>query len=112
MSIANVKTPSLFPNLMPGWKPIATKSRRFNQEDEFINATVFKWKQDGTVRASNSPWRAQCVVVKHNGKIQRFAIDYSQTINIFTEKDGFPIPLIKEVVNDMASFRFFASYDF
>ena len=27
VSISNVKTPSLFSNLTPGWKPIATKSR-------------------------------------------------------------------------------------
>ena len=109
---ADVKTPSLFNHLLPGWKPIATKSRRFNEQDRmFIKETVSKWKESGTVRPSRSPWRAQCVVVKNNGKIQRLAIDYSQTVNLFTEKDGFPIPLIEDIVNDLARFKFFASYD-
>ena len=109
---SEVKTPSLFNSLVPGWKPIATKSRRFSQQDRrYIKETVAEWKAAGTVRPSRSPWRAQCVVVKHNGKIQRLAIDYSNTINLFTEKDAFPIPLIEDIVNDLSRFRFFASYD-
>ena len=112
VAVAKVETPSLFANLVRGWKPIATKSRRFNQIDkEFISQTLTKWRLAGTVRPSKSPWRAQCVVVKQNGQAQRLAIDYSQTINLFTEKDGFPIPLIEELVNDLASYKFFASYD-
>ena len=109
---AKVATPSLFGNLKPDWKPIATKSRRFNLEErEFILSTAREWKQVGTVRPSKSPWRAQCVVVKNNGKIERLAIDYSQTINLYTEKDGFPIPLIEDIVNDLAAYKYFASYD-
>ena len=112
VTAAKVETPSLFSTLIRGWRPIATKSRRFNKADkEFIKLTVDKWKQSGTVRPSKSPWRAQCVVVKRQGQIQRLAIDYSQTINLFTEKDAFPIPLIEEIVNDLASFKFYASYD-
>ena len=55
--VADVKTPELFGNLTSGWKPIATKSRRYNLEDkEFIRTTVAEWKAAGTVRKSNSPW--------------------------------------------------------
>ena len=109
---SKVKAPSLFRNLRPGWRPVITKSRRFNARDhEFMMSTVDKWKEEGTVRISHSCWRAQCVVVKRNGEPQRLAIDYSQTINLFTEVDGFPIPLIEDVVNNLASFKFFASYD-
>ena len=63
------------------------------------------------MRPSESLWRAQCVIVKNRGEVQRLAIDYSQTVNLFTERDAFPIPLIEEIVNDLASFKFFASYD-
>ena len=109
---AKISTPSLFENLKPGWKPIATKSRRFNQIDKgFISETVAEWRKAGTVRPSNSPWRAQCVIVRNHGDKERLAIDYSQTINLFTEKDGFPIPLIEDIVNDLAVFHYFASYD-
>ena len=109
---AKVSTPSLFANLRPGWGPIRTKSRRFNEpEKQFIMTKVAEWKKAGTVRPSKSPWRAQCVVVKQGGQFSRLAIDYSQTINLFTEKDGFPIPLIEDIVNEVASFKFYASYD-
>ena len=111
--IAKVAAPSLFGNLISGWRPIASKSRRFNIQDKsFIKSTVDEWKKAGTIRRSKSPWRAQCVIVKNaDGQIQRLAIDYSQTVNIFTEKDGYPIPLIEDMVNDLAGFRYFASYD-
>ena len=109
---ANIETPSLFANLRADCKPIATRSRRFNQEARnFISSTVAEWEQSGTIRPSNSPWRAQCVVVKSGKRIERLAIDYSQTINLFTEKDSFPIPLIEDIINQLAVFKFYASYD-
>ena len=112
VAIANVAAPSLFSNLTAGWKPVATKSRRFSGTDKnYISSIVDEWKLAGTVRPSDSPWRAQCVVVKQQGKPSRLAIDYSQTINLYTEKDGFPIPLIEEIVNELSSYRYFASYD-
>ena len=112
VSKAKISTPSLFENLKPGWKPIATKSRRFNEIDKaFISETVAEWRKAGTIRPSNSPWRAQCVIVRNHGDKERLAIDYSQTINLFTEKDGYPIPLIEDIVNDLARFQYFASYD-
>ena len=113
VSIAEVETtPSLFANLKPDCKPIATKSRRFSEDGkQFISAKVAEWKKAGTVRPSHSPWRAQCVIVRNNGQIERLAIDYSQTINLYTEKDGFPIPLIEEIVNELAVYKFYASYD-
>ena len=74
VAVAKVETPSLFANLVPGWRPITTKSRRFNQIDkEFIEQTLTKWRLAGTVRPSKSPWRAQCVVVKQNGEAKRLA---------------------------------------
>ena len=109
---ANVRTPSLFANLKEGWEPIATKSRRYNKLDwDYMFKTVSKWKESGTVKPSNSPWRAQCVVVKSGNKIERLAVDYSQTINLFTERDAYPIPLIEDIVNTLAAYKFYASYD-
>ena len=40
------------------------------------------------------------VVVKQVVIPTRLVIDYSQTINLYTKKDGFPIPLIEEIVNE------------
>ena len=43
--------------------------------------------------------------------IEILAIDYSQTINLFTERDAYPIPLIEDIVNKLAAYKFYASYD-
>ena len=40
---------------------------------------------------SNSPWRAQVLVV--NEKKQR-TVDYSETINKYTQLDAYPLPQI------------------
>ena len=51
------------------------------------------------------------MVVRSNGATEILVIDYSQTVNLYTEKDGFPIPLIEEIVNELAGYKYFASYD-
>ena len=53
LAVADTKKTSLFSNLTPGVKPIATKSRRFNETDRaFIQKTVNKWLKEGIIQAS------------------------------------------------------------
>ncbi len=59
LSAASVEEPSRFVNLRPDCKPIASKSRRFSKEDQ-----VNRLLSEGIIEPSNSPWRAQVVVVK------------------------------------------------
>ena len=120
---ARVECPSLFANLKPECKPIATKSRKYNSVDQvFIKETVQKWLKDKVIRPSNSPWRSQIVVVKtKNGAVgdlnhpeeikRRVCIDFSQTINLFTELDAYPIPRIDTMVNELAKYNLFATFD-
>ena len=43
----------LFPNISSDYKPISTKSRRFNKSDsEFINATIKEWLEEGIIEPS------------------------------------------------------------
>ena len=50
---------------------------------------------------STSPWRAQIVVTQdrnaHHKK--RLCVDFSQTINVYTELDVYPLPRIDSMVN-------------
>ena len=113
---ANVKCPSLFANLSPDCTPIATKSRRYNSQDmKFIESEVNKWLKDKVCRPSQSPWRAQTLVVKtidENGITKRrLCIDYSQTINLFTMLDAYPIPRIDTMVNNLAKYNLYATFD-
>ena len=99
VAVAETQEVSLFSNLTAGVKPIATKSRRFSHEDRlFIQDSVDQMLRDGCIRPSSSPWRAQVLIVKNeaNRRKNRLCIDYSQTINIYTELDAYPLPRIDD----------------
>ena len=66
--------------------------------------------QNGIIRPSQSPWRAQVVIVKSNNK-KRLCVDYSQTVNLVTELDAYPIPNIEEIVHKLSKYSVFATYD-
>ena len=104
----------LFPNFPTDCKPIATKSRRFNQSDkDVIKLTMEQWVNVGIIEHSASPWRAQVVVVKDENDIhrKRLCVDYSQTVNIYTELDAFPLPRIDENVNNLSQYCYFSTFD-
>ena len=112
LAAANVETPSLFANLKPECKPIATKSRRFSQPDNtFIRSEVQKLLKEDIIEPSNSPWRAQVVVTKDERHKKRLVIDYSQTINLYTELDAYPLPKIDEMVEKIAQYEVFSTLD-
>jgi len=68
---------------------ISTPSRRFNAEDSrFITEEIKKLLNQGISEHSESPWRAQVLVTKGERHKRRMVIDYSQTINRFTELDA------------------------
>ena len=114
VSAASIDSPRLFRNLLPGCKPVAVKSRRFCKEDkDFIGEEISKLLHDGVVEPSTSPWRAQIVVVKDATQRhkRRLCIDYSQTVNLFTELDAYPLPRIEDIVNDLANYSVFSTFD-
>ena len=65
--------------------------------------------KDGIIMKSKSPWRAQLVVVKGKKK-WRMCVDYSNTINRYTEEDAFPFPRIEELVNQLVLHKYFSKY--
>jgi hypothetical protein len=114
LSAAKVDEYSLFPNLPQGHKPIATKSRKFSYEDkEFIKEKISEMISETVIEESSSPWRAQVVVVKDKSKLhkKRLCIDYSQTINLYTELDAYPLPRIDEMINNLAQYSVYSTFD-
>ena len=96
ISSATAAFPSLFRNISNDVKPIAVKSRQFDKSDqEFINSEITRLRAEGIIQPSISPWRAQVVLVTdaENDK-QRMCIDYSQTIDLYTNLDAYPLPRI------------------
>ena len=56
---------SLFSNVSDSVRLVATRSRRYNLHDKaFIQENIDKLLEEDIIRPSNSPWRAQVVIVK------------------------------------------------
>ncbi|XP_064117671.1 uncharacterized protein LOC135223096 [Macrobrachium nipponense] len=114
LATADIDEPSLFPNLPQQCKPIAVKSRRYSQDDQlFVKDQISHLISEGIIEPSISPWRAQVVAVKdplvrHK---KRLCIDYSQTINQYTELDAYPLPRIEDMVHDLAKYKVFSTFD-
>ena len=112
LGLLKIDPPELFANLTADCHPVAAKSRRYSTEDrEFIGEEVKRLLNEGIIEPSNSPWRAQVVVVKGESRKKRLAIDYSETINRFTLLDSYPLPRIDDTVNKIAQYRVFSTID-
>ena len=106
-----IDPPSLFPNLTSDVRPIFTRTRKFSKLDEsFIREEVQSLLREGIIEKSQSPWRAQVLVTKDERHKRRMVVDYSQTINLFTLLDAYPIPHIHDLVHKLAKYRFFFFY--
>ena len=108
---ARVRTPKLFLGLNGSERPIRSPPRRYSSQDrKFIDSEVRKLLKEGIIRPSNSPWCSQIMIAKTGSK-QRLCIDYSTTINRVTKEDGYPFPLIEEMVNKLARYKRFSKFD-
>lgn len=109
---ASVPPASIFTNLSPNIKPIAVKSRHYSEQDEkFITEEISKLMEDGVIEPSVSPWRAQVLVAGGGAHRKRLVIDYSLTINKFTELDAYPLPHIETIVSKVAKYNVFSQID-
>ena len=113
LPMTNIQPPPLFTHLSKNIKPIATKSRRQSPANlRFIREETERLYQNGIIRPSVSPWRAQAFVTKEeNNHKKRMVVDYSETINLFTELDAYPMPNIMKMVEDLSQYKYFSTYD-
>ena len=111
MTAHKTEPPLLFPHLSVECKPIVTKSRKYSPAGKYyIKEEIQGLLGAGIVEPTNSPWRAQVLVVKENGKKQ-MVVDYSQTVNRYTQLDAYPLPKIDELVNTIAKYNVFSTID-
>ena len=62
---------------------------------------------EGIVEPSVSPWRAQVIVTSNENHKCRIVIDYSDTINRFTELDAY----IVKMIEDISKYKYFSTLD-
>ena len=70
-----------------------------------------KLLNDGIIEPSLSPWRAQVLVTNNENHKKRMVVDYSQTINRFTDLDAYPLPRIDDMVEKIAQYSVFSTLD-
>lgn len=109
---ASVPPATIFSNLTSDIKPVAIKSRRYSDEDKkFIAEEINKLLEDKVIEPCVSPWRAQVLVAGGGMHRKRLVIDYSLTINRYTELDAFPLPNIESIVSEVAKYNYFSQID-
>ena len=90
-------------------KPLLVKkSQRFRKDDtDFFGKDIEEPLHEGIIELASSPQKAQVVVVKDpsNRHKNRLCVDYSRTINQYTELDAYPLLRIKEIVNKLAEYN-------
>ena len=113
VTLAKVNTPRLFHNLTADCKPIRTKSRNHSNVDKlFIKQEISSLLEKGIIEPSTSSWRAQVLVAKReDSDKKRLVIDYSQTINKYTQLDAYPLPRIDQMVEELATYSIFSTFD-
>ena len=108
LTALEIEPVSVFKNMSPDCRPILTKSRRFNQSDsEFIRTEIKRLLAEDIIEPSESPWRAQIVLVKKPSKTRL----YSRTCNRFTLLDGYPLPNIEQLITNIACYNVYSTID-
>ena len=82
MPTAQVEYLRLFSHMFPTCKPIKVKGAKFSAADhELIRTETKRLLQEGRIEESNSPWRAQPLIVDYGNSKKRMCIDFSLTVN-------------------------------
>lgn len=75
-----------------------------------LRKTLTDYLRKGWIRASNSPANAPVLFVKKPGGGLRFCVDY-RGLNSIIKRDRYPLPLIKETLQQLSKARYFTKLD-
>ena len=50
-------------------------------------------------------------MVKNDNQKKRMCIDYSQTVNKHTHLDAYPLPIIREIIQQVSQYKWFSTLD-
>ena len=89
------------------WGPLYNMSRG---ELLVLRKTLTELLDKNFIRASSSPAAAPVLFAKKPGGGLRFCVDY-RALNALTQKDRYPLPLIKETLNSLSKARWFTKLD-
>jgi hypothetical protein len=96
---------------MPGVVPVNAKPYRYSPlHKDKIEKQVKTLLQNGLIVASTSPFASPVLLVQKKDGSWCFCVDYRR-LNSITIKNKFPIPLIDEILDELARAQFFSKLD-
>ncbi|GJU19862.1 retrotransposon-related protein [Tanacetum coccineum] len=97
--------------LIEGTQPVNIRPYRHPPtQKEAIEAMVKELLEVRVIKPSNSPFASPIVMVKKKDDTRRMCNDYRQ-LNKCTMKDKFPIPIIKELIDELCGAIVFSKLD-
>jgi hypothetical protein len=98
-------------NLETGCQPPNAKPYRYSpiQKDE-IERQVREMLRLGMITHSMSPYAAPVLLVRKKDGSWRFCVDYRR-LNMVTIKSKFPLPIVDELLDELAGARYFSKLD-
>ena len=75
-----------------------------------LRKTLHELLEKGFIRASNSPAASPVLFVRKPGGGLRFCVDY-RALNALTRKDRYPLPLIRETLNQVGRAKWYTKLD-
>ena len=67
--------------------------------------------KENIIEPSKSPWRAQVQITTNENHKKRMVVDYSQTINRYTQLNTYLLPHIDEMVSNIFKYHIFSTLD-
>lgn len=97
--------------LLPGAKPVNLRPYHYNlaQKDE-IEKQVTEMLPQGVIQPSSSPFSSPVLLVLKKDLTWHFCIDYRH-LNAITVKNRYPLPIIDELLDELAGSTLFTSLD-
>ena len=80
------------------------------QQEQEVEKQAEQMIKDGIACLSTSPWASNLLLIKKKDGTTRFIIDYRQ-LNDVTVKDSYPMPNVREIIDNMKGSKYFSKID-